>query len=122
MPDLPDPEVDDQGNDHYPALDRQGPWTWPESVIVGCAGVWTRVHAIRAQFDSEHAPPPRSAPSLAQELAFARCIRAHGFPTFPDPAASGSAAVQALPPGFVKPNLSPQALAAIAACSGKGRR
>jgi hypothetical protein len=122
MPDLPDPQVDVQGNDHYPALDRQGPWAWPESVIVDCAGVWARVHAIRDPFDSEHAPPPRSAASFAQELALARCIRAHGFPAYPDPAATGSTAVQALPPGFVKPNLSPQALAAIAACSRKARR
>ena len=120
LPDLPDPQVDDQGNDHYPALDRQGPWAWPESVISGCAAVWARVHAIRDLFDSEHAPAPGSAESDAQELALARCIRAHGFPTFPDPGAGGSVAVQALPPGFTKPGLSAQALAAIAACR-KGR-
>jgi hypothetical protein len=121
MPDLPDPQVDDQGNDHYPALDRQGPWAWPQSVIVGCARVWTRVHAIRDLFDSAHAPPPRSAESYARELALARCIRAHGFPTYPDPSAVGSTAVETLPPGFAKPDLSMQALAAIAECARKSR-
>jgi hypothetical protein len=121
MPGLPDPQVDEQGNDHYPALDRQGPWVWPESVIVGCARVWARVHAIRDRFDSEHAPAPRSVESDAQALAVARCIRAHGFPTYPDPSAGGATAVQALPPGFAKPNLSPQASAVIATCGRKGR-
>jgi hypothetical protein len=34
----------------------------------------------------------RAAPSQAQiaaELAFARCLRSHGFPSFPDPSSSG---------------------------------
>jgi hypothetical protein len=118
MPNLPDPQVDDQGNDHYPSLDLQGKWSWPQSVIHGCASVWDRVHAIRDQFDSQRGQG--RAPSLtsrAQALAFARCIRAHGFPNFPDPNTNGSTYVDTLPPGFTKPNLSPQARAAINACS-----
>ena len=34
MPNLPDPQVDDQGNDHA-SLDRQGAWGRPPSVIAG---------------------------------------------------------------------------------------
>jgi hypothetical protein len=37
-------------------------------------------------------PPAASQPSRAQLaafLAFARCIRGHGFPTFPDPSSTG---------------------------------
>jgi hypothetical protein len=117
MPNLPDPQVDDQGNDHYPSLDRQGSWRWPEGVLAGCAKVWDRVHAIRDQYDSAH-PQGRllSAATYSQQLALARCIRAHGFPTFPDPNADGSNTVSAMPAGFAKPNLSPEARAAIAAC------
>ena len=119
MPNLPDPQVDEQGNDHYPALDRQGPWRWSESVIVGCAKVWARVHAIRDRYDSTHQQAPASPATYAKELRIARCIRAHGFPTYPDPLPTGGFAVNAVPPGFSKPNLSPQARAAIDACSQK---
>jgi hypothetical protein len=118
MPNLPDPQVDDQGNDHYPSLDRQGHWSWPQSVLQGCAKVWDRVHAIRDQFDSQHtARQAHSITSRAEALAFARCIRAHGFPSFPDPNTNGATATGAMPPGFAKPNLSPQAQLAINACS-----
>jgi hypothetical protein len=37
-------------------------------------------------------PNPPQAPShaqLAAELAFARCLRSHGFPSFPDPSSTG---------------------------------
>jgi hypothetical protein len=32
---------------------------------------------------------PRSPAQIAAELAFARCLRGHGFPGFPDPTSSG---------------------------------
>lgn len=122
MPNLPDPQVDEQGNDHYPALDSRGPWRWPESVLVGCAKVWNRVHAIRDQFDSAHPQTPVSPAAYARLLALTRCIRAHGFPTFPDPSPGGGVAVGSVPPGFAKPNLSQQAQAAINACSHGGSK
>jgi hypothetical protein len=123
MPDLPDPQVDDQGNDRYPSLDRQGPWTWPASVIRGCAHAWDTVHAIRNEFDSQHGQSrPPSVSSRAELVALARCIRRHGFPSYPDPGPTGSSARAAVPPGFVKPNLSAQALAAIDACRRRGTR
>jgi hypothetical protein len=120
MPNLPDPQVDDQGNDHYPALDRRGPWRWPRSVLIGCSLVWERVHAIRDEFDSAHAQPPLQPATYAQELALARCIRAHGFPTYPDPGPNGSSRVDSLPAGFAKANLAATARAAINACSHGG--
>jgi hypothetical protein len=116
MPNLPDPQVDDQGNDHYPTLERLGQWRWPQSVLSGCASVWDRVHAIRDQFDSQQPQHrPQTAASAEQALAFARCVRRHGFPGFPDPGPDGSSPA-ALPPGFNKPDLSLQAQAAINAC------
>jgi hypothetical protein len=33
--------------------------------------------------------PARRQARIAAELAFARCVRAHGFPSFPDPNSSG---------------------------------
>jgi hypothetical protein len=119
MPNLPDPQVDVQGNDHYPSLDSQGPWQWPQSVLLGCTKVWARVHAIRDQYDSAHSqgPPPASPATYERMLAIARCIRRHGFPTYPDPSASGGFAINSVPPGFVKPDISAQARAAIDACT-----
>jgi hypothetical protein len=118
LPNLPDPQVDAQGNDHYPSLDSQGAWRWPESVLVGCQQVWARVHAIRDRWDSAHPQgPPASPQTYARILAIARCIRRHGFPTYPDPSSSGGFAVNSVPPGFVKPNISAQARAAINACT-----
>jgi hypothetical protein len=32
---------------------------------------------------------PQTPRQIADELAFARCIRAHGLPSFPDPTSSG---------------------------------
>jgi hypothetical protein len=116
LPGLPDPQVDDQGNDHYPGFDRAAGWRWPQSVLVGCARVWDRVHAIRDRFDSAHPQPAASPAEHARSIALARCIRAHGFPTFPDPAAGGGFAVGSVPAGFVKPNLSARARAALTAC------
>jgi hypothetical protein len=116
MPNLPDPQVDPQGNDHYPSLDTQGPWRWPESVLVGCESVWARAHAVRDAFDNTQLQPKVSASSHAHALAIARCIRAHGFPTFPDPSASGGIPVGSVPPGFVKPNVSSQTQTVLALC------
>jgi hypothetical protein len=49
-------------------------------------------------------------------LKVAQCLRTHGFPTFPDPGASG----QAVPPG-VKTN-SPQFVASESACEKQSRK
>jgi len=39
---------------------------------------------------SSSAPPSATAPSYAQVLSLAQCMRSHGEPSFPDPNASGS--------------------------------
>lgn len=123
LPNLPDPQVDAEGNDHYPSLDRQGPWRWPESVLLGCSKVWARVHAIRDQYDNAHPQgTPASPVTYARALAIARCIRRHGFPTYPDPSPSGGFPVNSVPPGFVKPNISPQAQAAVDTCTRSGSK
>ena len=52
-----------------------------------CRGRRRARHGVRRR-----QPPPRrsaSAPTYAQELALAQCMRGHGVPNFPDPSASG---------------------------------
>jgi hypothetical protein len=109
LPGLADPQVDAHGDAHY-----TGSPVWPQAVRDACSDVWTRVHAVRDEFDSEQSQRPHE--SAERKRAAARCIRAHGFPTFPDPDASGTTPIDQLPPGFTKPNLSPQARAVLAIC------
>lgn len=40
-----------------------------------------------------HPPPPLSAAQKAQALAFAKCMRTHGDPSFPDPVFSSNGGV-----------------------------
>ena len=57
------------------------------------------------------------------ELAYARCMRAHGVPDFPDPNAQGGIALQPKPGGDLEPN-NPRFQAGNQACQhyqpGKG--
>ena len=45
--------------------------------------------AVLATACGGSAPSSASAPTYAQELALAQCMRSHGVPNFPDPDASG---------------------------------
>ena len=66
-------------------------------------------------------PPPKvRAQELRQELAFARCMRAHGVPNFPDPSSSSSGA-QAGPPAGIDPQ-SPAFRSAARVCGAGGSR
>jgi hypothetical protein len=58
-----------------------------------------------------------SAAYVSDKLGFARCLRAHGVPTFPDPNASGQE-----PPNWKQLIFSPQGQAAVGACSYWGSR
>lgn len=45
-------------------------------------------HLLPGDGGAGHGTAPSRA-QMAAELAFARCVRSHGFPTFPDPSSSG---------------------------------
>jgi hypothetical protein len=63
------------------------------------------------------APPAEQAQEQAQELAFAKCMRSHGVPAFPDPQGPNGAPVNPQA-GQIDPN-SPIVKAAIATCRSK---
>lgn len=109
------PAGDARSDDHYPpnSIPASG---WPASVLQGCQSAWITVRHWRDQLDQER-NPSGSRSSIQNDLRFAQCIRQHGFPDFPDPAADGQTPVSP-PPGFDKSNLSPAARAAIQACQG----
>ena len=58
-----------------------------------------------------------SAAYVSDKLGFARCLRAHGMPNYPDPNASGQE-----PAGAKQLTFAPRGQAAAAACSYWGRR
>jgi hypothetical protein len=69
------------------------------------------------------APPAMQAQAQAQMLAFAKCMRSHGVPAFPDPQIENGVMQMRVTPGQIDPN-SPIVKAAIEACQstfvGKG--
>ncbi|MFZ0042319.1 MAG: hypothetical protein WAK93_13495 [Solirubrobacteraceae bacterium] len=65
-------------------------------------------------------PPPISPAQKAKALAFARCIREHGVPGFPDPVFPGHGGVKIRSGVGVNPN-SPAFAQAANACGGAGR-
>jgi hypothetical protein len=48
-------------------------------------------HACKAYLPPSGPPPQPSAEQVRRAVAFARCMRAHGVPNFPDPTFSGAA-------------------------------
>jgi hypothetical protein len=79
MPTLPDPQVDSNGEAHFPGGDPPEP---PKSVERACRSIGERLAAAR----HENEQTPADAATL---LRFARCMREHGLPDFPDPQADG---------------------------------
>jgi len=58
-----------------------------------------------------------SAAYVSDKLGFARCLRAHGVPNYPDPNASGQE-----PPGAKQLIFTPRGQAAVGACNSWGNR
>jgi hypothetical protein len=78
MPNLPDPQIDANGKAIFPSgLDV------PEQTRRACQSLYDRL-VPNAQ---DHAP---TAAQLAALLRFARCMRSHGIPDWPDPRPDGT--------------------------------
>lgn len=74
--------------------------------------------ACKAYLPPAGGPSPKvRAQQLRQELAFARCMRAHGVPNFPDPTSSSGA--QAGAPDGIDPQ-SPAFQSAARVCGAGG--
>jgi hypothetical protein len=75
-----------------------------------------------ARFLPPSGPPPRpTAKQMRGALTFARCMRSHGVPSFPDPTFSPAEAKSNGPPGGVDPT-SPAFTHAAVECGGSQRR
>jgi hypothetical protein len=104
MPNLPDPQIDANGQPVWPGGEPPEP---TERVQRACRSI---IERLPAQPPGEGADPA-SVPTLVR---FAECIRSHGFPAFPDPRPDGKFDASAFPPG-VKPG-NPEFDAAMQAC------
>jgi hypothetical protein len=103
MPNLPDPQIDSNGEPQFPA----GTPDPPERALRACRSIFERLESAAPGDDAN----PAAVPSLVR---FAECLRQHGFPNFPDPRSDGNFPVDALPQG-AKPD-NPPFDAAIRAC------
>jgi hypothetical protein len=89
MPGLPDPQIDAQGQPHFPGGDPGNP---PESVMRACRSIIDRLpESVRNGGDEAN---PADVPAL---LEFAKCMRSHGLASFPDPLPDGTFPVSGLP-------------------------
>jgi hypothetical protein len=103
MPNLPDPQIDSNGQAHFPS----GIPKPPESVRRACQSIYDR---LPASARSDSGRPPTDIQAL---LRFARCVREHGVADFPDPKADGTFPLAGTSAGRGK---TPQLVRAMQAC------
>jgi hypothetical protein len=103
--DLPDPQVDDQGNATFPDTVQKP----PDSVIQACQRYVDLVpHA------NQHKESGPTAADIRDSHKLAQCMRAHGEPNFPDPNPDGTFPIT---PELEAQGKSPTMMAAMQACA-----
>ena len=102
MPNLPDPQIDSNGQAHFPS----GTPDPPQSARRACQSIYDRLPAS-ARGDTER--PPADIQAL---LRFARCMREHGMADFPDPKADGTFPLT----GTLREGKTPRMIRAMRAC------
>jgi hypothetical protein len=75
-----------------PAQDANGNWGFPQSAgklipPAACESLYRQVRSLNQAISASRAAVP--AAELARLLAFARCMREHGLPDWPDPTQGG---------------------------------
>ena len=97
-----------------PVLDKNGDPQWAGEIKqYMTAPVQAACQPILAGLEGKGDKPNRPTFTLESELAFAACIREHGFPTWPDPISTTDAG--RMPEGFNKED--PAVFAALDACN-----
>jgi hypothetical protein len=84
MPNLPDPRFDSNGEPQFPGGDPGDP---PPQAERACKPIYDRLPPSPGDSANRGDRPPTDIPAL---LRFARCMRAHGVPDFPDPKPDGT--------------------------------
>jgi hypothetical protein len=89
-PNYPDPNIDSQG---YASFPDPGQVKQESLQVQGACG------AILRQLPASALNSPVTAAQLRQLRAFARCLRSHGMPTWPDPKPDGTFPIVGTPLG-----------------------
>jgi hypothetical protein len=114
---FPDPIAGPGGEGLPLTVNSDGSLTAEDKTFAGPA-LRSAERACKAYLPPAGGPPPQvAAKQRRQALAFARCMRAHGVPSFPDPTFSGTAPA-GLPAG-IDPQ-SPAFRSAARACGVAG--
>jgi len=88
MPNLPDPQIDRNGEPHFPGGDPGDP---PERARRACEPIYNRLPpSARGDGGGGGREETRPPADIAALLRFARCMREHGMPDWPDPKADGT--------------------------------
>jgi hypothetical protein len=103
MPNMPDLQLDSNGRVSLPP----GTPEPPKSVERACRSIWERLPA------SARGEEERPRADMQALLRYARCMREHGMPEFPDPSADGSFRAW---PGLQREGKSPRMVRALQAC------
>jgi hypothetical protein len=113
MPNLPDPQIDADGQPHFPGGDPGEP---PPQAERACMPIYNRLPASIREDGPQQGPeasrPPADIPAL---LRFARCMREQGMPDWPDPKADGTFPLAGT--SFEREGKSPRFLKAARACA-----
>ena len=100
LPNFADPTVGSDGQIHVPASAPR----LPASAEAACRSIIDQLPDT-----GPTTAPPVSQAVFQQWLAFARCMRTHGLPDFPDPNPDGSftlpADIYGLPNGAIRPQV-----------------
>lgn len=97
-PGQPDPTIDSDKNIHITIpLDGQHTNQLASSEAHGSTGPCAS-YELAAQKALRGGQPPQKQPTMAQQLSYAKCMRVHGVPKFPDPNGSGNTDVGSLDP------------------------
>lgn len=99
LPDFPDPSSDGSF--------RNAPSDIPPSVVRACGNLISGIKQSHTAQNQQDYP---------KELKVARCVRGHGYPTYPDPAPPGSQAQSTGSPPGIDLN-SPQFRAVLSSCN-----
>jgi hypothetical protein len=114
---FPDPIAMPGGGEGLPLMVTSDDSLIAEGQTFAGPAVRSAERACKAYLPPAGGPPPKvRTQQLRQELAFARCMRAHGVPSFPDPSSSGA---QAGLPAGINPQ-SPAFRSAARVCGARG--
>jgi hypothetical protein len=76
----------------------------PPTINIKAPAFQSALDTCMKQFDAAHPRPPVSEAQKAAALAWARCIRAHGVPNFPDPKFPGNRGIALPTPAGANPD------------------